>query len=106
MTSTPPPLQTPTVSASDTPPTCWQQTQNTQDDSSAAGSEEDADKVLEEGADEDSETETTDGLTVVPNPTFSALYDDANKWTHPTLGRLVVYGVRCGYCSGHFCLAS
>ena len=22
---------------------------------------------------------------VVPNPTFSALYDDASKWTHPTL---------------------
>ena len=22
---------------------------------------------------------------VVPDPTFSALYDDASKWTHPTL---------------------
>ena len=22
---------------------------------------------------------------VVPDPTFSALYDDATKWTHPTL---------------------
>ena len=22
---------------------------------------------------------------VVPDPTFSALYDDASKWTHPTV---------------------
>ena len=33
---------------------------------------------------------------VVPDPTFSALYDDATKWTHPTTLDYEYYTERVG----------